>query len=286
VNVIIKGTTTGTSTDNEGSFELTVESLQDTLVFSFIGYQTQNVPFNEQTEIDVALQPQAISGAEGGVVGYGMQSKSTVTGSITSIDNTELQRSPAASITNSLSGLLPGVTLLNRSGEPGAVASEIFIRGQSTTGDTSPLVVVDGVQNPAGWERIHQNDIEDITILKDASAAIYGARAANGVILITTKRGSVGETTIDYSFNQGISQPTRTPEMANSALFAEYVNHMLVKDGQEPRYTDDEIQKFREGDDPNYSNTDWYEEVLKDYSLQSMHNLRVGGGSEEVQYSV
>src|SRR5690606_8732755 len=170
-------------------------------------------------------------------------------------------------------------TALNRSGEPGADQARVLVRGTNTTGDNSPLVIVDGVQDPPGWERINSNDIEAISVLKDASAAIYGARAANGVILITTKRGKLGKPTLSYSLNQGINQPTRLPELAGSPLFAEYVNEMLARDGQDPRYSTEEIQKFRDGTDPFYPDTDWYKEVLKDYSLQSMHNLSLRGGT-------
>ena len=126
------------------------------------------------------------------------------------------------------------------------------------------MIVVDGIQGGSGWERINPNDIESISILKDASAAIYGARAANGVILITTKRGTLGKPTINYSVNVGISQPTRLPKLADSPTFAQYVNDVLVRQGQAPKYTDAEIQKFRDGSDPvNYGNFNWYKDVLR-----------------------
>jgi TonB-dependent starch-binding outer membrane protein SusC len=286
VTVVIQGTTTGTVTNVDGNYSIEVES-GSILNFSFIGYQTYNITIQDQEVIDVELERAVTDLDELVVVGYGTQRAATLTGSIARTSDAELVASPAISVSNSLAGLLPGVVALNRSGEPGADVATILIRGQNTTGNTSPLIVVDGIQNPSGWERINQNDIEQITVLKDASAAIYGAQAANGVILITTKRGMIGEPQINYTFNQGINQPTRTPELASSATFAEYVNQMLVQEGQNPRYTDEEIQKFRDGSDPvNYPNTDWYGEVLKSYSLQSMHNLSVRGGSESVRYSV
>lgn len=286
VSVLLKGTTTGTVTDAEGNFKLSIPSGSATLVISSIGYVTQEIAVNERSVIDITLVEDIQSLEEVVVVGYGTQKKATLTGSVTSVSPENIQSSPAVNLTNSLAGLLPGLTALNRSGEPGDDEAEIFIRGRSTTGDNSPLVVVDGVQNPPGWERINGNDIESISVLKDASAAIYGARAANGVILITTKRGSTGKPTISYSFNQGINQPTRLPELASSALFAGYVNEMLVRDGQDPRYTPAEIELFKKGTDPNYPNTDWYGEVLKPYSLQSMHHLSLRGGSESVRYSL
>lgn len=284
--VVVKGTTIGTVTDIDGNYSLTVSEGAEYLVISFVGMQIQEVPIDNQSQIDVVLVEDTADLDEVIVIGYGTQRKATLTGAVTSVATEEVRSSPAINLTNSLSGLLPGLTALNRSGEPGADNASILIRGNNTTGDNSPFVVVDGVQNPPGWQRINPNDIESISVLKDASAAIYGARAANGVILITTKRGKVGKPTINYTFNQGISQPTRLPELAGSPLFAEYVNEMLIRDGQDARYSEEEIQLFRDGTDPFYPNTNWYKEVLKDFSLQSMHNLSLRGGTEAIRYSL
>lgn len=286
VSIVVKGTTTGTVTDVEGKYSLSVPGENVTLVFSSIGYVTQEIAVTGKSQIDITLQEDVKNLEEVVVVGYGTQKKATLTGAVTSVAPENIKSSAAVNLSNSLAGLLPGLTVLNRSGEPGADNATIFIRGNNTTGSNTPLVVVDGVQDPPGWQRINPNDIEAISVLKDASAAIYGSRAANGVILITTKRGKIGKPTISYSFNQGINQPTRLPELAGSPLFAEYVNEMLVKDGQAPRYTEAEIQLFRDGTDPNYPNTNWYKQVLKDYSLQSMHNLSLRGGNEAVRYSL
>lgn len=286
VSILLKGTSTGTVSDVDGNFTLNVPSGDATLVVSSIGYISQEIALDGRTTIDVTLEEDIQSLEEVVVVGYGTQRKATLTGSVTTVTPEKVKSNPAVNLTNSLAGLLPGLTALNRSGEPGEDNAELLIRGRSTTGNNSPLVVVDGVQSPPGWERINSNDIESISILKDASAAIYGARAANGVILITTKRGTSGKPTINYVFNQGINQPTRLPELASSALFAGYVNEMLIKDGQDPRYTQQEIELFRNGTDPNYPNTNWYKEVLKEYSLQSMHHLSLRGGSEKVRYSL
>lgn len=286
VSILVKGTTTGTVTDVNGSYSITPPDSESTLVFSSIGYVTQEIAVNGRSVIDLVLAEDIQSLGEVVVIGYGTQKKATLTGSVTTVNAEDVKSNPAINLSNSLAGLLPGLTALNRSGEPGADNAAIFIRGRSTTGDNTPFVIVDGVQNPPGWQRINANDIESISILKDASAAIYGARAANGVILITTKRGKTGKPTVSYTFNQGINQPTRLPKLAGSPLFAEYVNEMLMKNGQDPRYTEAEIQLFRDGTDPNYPNTNWYEEVLKDHSSQSMHNLSLRGGSESVRYSV
>jgi TonB-linked SusC/RagA family outer membrane protein len=285
-NVVVTGTTTGTITDFNGRYSLDIPQGAESLTFTFIGMEPKEVIIGTLTQIDVTMAESAIGLDEVVVIGYGTQRKATLTGAITSIKSEELTRSPVIGVSNSLSGLLPGVTVLNRSGEPGRDDAMVFIRGMSTTGNTSPLVVVDGIQGYTGWERINSNDIESISVLKDASAAIYGSRAANGVILITTKRGTVGKPTLSYSFSEGISQPTRIPEMASSDLYAEFVNDRLVMTGSQPKYTDAEIQKFKDGSDPNYPNTDWYGEVLKKVSLQSQHNLSIRGGTEDVQYLV
>ena len=284
--VVIKGTTTGTVTDIDGNYSLSISGEAEALVISFVGMGSEEIPIGNQSQINITLEEDANDLDEVIVIGYGTQRKATLTGAVTSVTTEDVRSNPAINLTNSLSGLLPGLTALNRSGEPGADNAAILIRGNNTTGDNSPFVVVDGVQNPPGWQRINPNDIESISVLKDASAAIYGARAANGVILITTKKGKIGKPTISYTFNQGISQPTRLPELAGSPLFAEYVNEMLLRDGQDPRYSEEEIQLFKEGTDPNYPNANWYKEVLKDYSLQSMHNLSLRGGSEAVRYSL
>ena len=248
----------------DGNYTLTKVPADAVLVFSFVGMRAQEIPVAGKSVIDITMQEETIGIDEIVAVGYGTQKKTTLTGSVTAVGGNKLVRSPAIGVSNSIAGLLPGVIASNRSGEPGRDDASILIRGKSTTGDTSPLVVVDGIQAFEGWEKLNSNDIESISVLKDASAAIYGARAANGVILITTKRGTVGKPTINYTFSQGITKPTRIPEMASSALFAEFVNDRLIMNGSSAKYTDEEIQKFKDGSDPvNYPNTDWYGEVLK-----------------------
>lgn len=289
VNVLLKGSTIGTVTDLEGQYNLDVADEEGILVFSFIGFSLQEQPINGRTLIDVEMTEDMQGLDEVVVVGYGTQRKATLTGSIASTDEKMIKKAPVTSLSNSLSGLLPGLTTLNRSGAPGENVSEIYIRGRSTTGDSSPLVVVDGVPDETGaWQRINQNDIEQISILKDASASIYGARAANGVILITTKRGEIGKPIFNYTFNQGFTQPTRLPEMANSWEFAEYVNqYRETMQNLPPLYSGEEIQIMQDGTDPlNFPNTDWVGTIFKDFSTQSMHNLNVRGGTENARYSM
>ncbi|MDZ7690882.1 MAG: carboxypeptidase-like regulatory domain-containing protein [Balneolaceae bacterium] len=191
VNVLVKGTTTGTSSDSEGGFELNVPSLQDTLVFSFIGYQTQEVTINGRTSIDVELQSQAVSGEELVVIGYSQRQRGEITGSVANVSGESVARSPVNNITQSIQGKIAGVIVNDRGGEPGDNNAEFLIRGQATLGNNDPLIVIDGVpREEESFANLSPNDIESISVLKDASAAIYGSRAANGVILVSTKRGS------------------------------------------------------------------------------------------------
>ncbi|MCW3091483.1 MAG: TonB-dependent receptor [Ferruginibacter sp.] len=286
-SVTIKGTNKGVTTNAKGKFSIKADN-SDVLVFTSVGFATQEKPVGDQAAMDVILQGSSAVLNEVIVnVGYGTQRKATLTGSVASVSGKELQMSPAISVSNSIAGMLPGVIALNRTGEPGLDEAEILIRGRNTTGNNSPLVVVDGVQDAPGWQQINPGDIESISVLKDASASIYGARAANGVILITTKRGITGKPIISYSFNQGLSQPTRLPKMADAASLATYTNELLVKSGSSPRFTQDEIRKFADGSDPvNYPNINWYDELLKSTTTQSRHNLSVRGGSENIKYLV
>lgn len=285
VSIQVKGTRKGVSSGPNGEFSIKAKN-GDVLIASFVSYLKQEIVIKDKNALNILLEESPSDLDEVIVVGYGTQRKATLTGSIASISNKELKKSPNTNLSNSLAGLLPGVTASNRSGEPGRDNSTILIRGKSTTGETSPLVVVDGVQGVTGWQRINPNDIESISVLKDASAAIYGAQAANGVILITTKRGMTGKPVVNYSFNQGLSQPTRIPEMAGSAVFGEFVNELLAKDKQPPRWTEAELQKFRDGSDPiNYPSVNWYDELLKKNTFQSQHSLSLRGGNDNVKYS-
>ncbi len=286
VNILVKGTTVGTISGPDGKFSLNVPEPNATLVFSFIGYGAKEVGLEGKAVLDVALIADMTNLDEVVVVGYGSQRRVTLTGSVASVSNKELSRTPTTNVTNALAGILPGVITKNTSGEPGRDDNVLLIRGRNTTGETSPLVVVDGIQGVSGWERINSNDIESISVLKDASAAIYGARAANGVILITTKRGSLGKPLINYSFNKGISSPTRLPQMADSYQFAQYVNQLDVEAGNTPRYSDSDLQKYKDGSDPNFINEDWYAVCLKKYTFMENQNINVRGGSENVKYSI
>ncbi|MBT30531.1 MAG: SusC/RagA family TonB-linked outer membrane protein [Thalassobius sp.] len=291
VSIIIKGTSTGTTTDFDGNFKIAATS-EAILQFSYIGYTPQEVTVGSQTNIQITLQPDVEQLDEIVVVGYGQQKKETLTGSISQVKGKDIVKSPQANVSNSLSGRFSGVIANNSSGEPGYDDSNIYIRGIATTGNTDVLVVIDGVPGQiGGLSRLNPNDIESVSVLKDASAAVYGSRAANGVILVTTKKGEQGKPRIDYSYNIGFNSPTRLPDMADAATFATLQNEIAYynnKDGGlNQAYTEDEIQKFADGSDPiNYPNTDWADATLKKTSLQQQHNVSVRGGSENVKYFV
>ncbi len=290
VTVLLKGTSTAAPTDVEGNYTLSVPGLEGTLVFSYIGYLPQEVPIDNRTAIDVSLQPDAKALEEVVVVGYGTQKKATVTGSVSEVEGEAVTKSPQPNLSNALAGRVSGVIINNRGGEPGYDGAEVRIRGLATTGNNDVLVVVDGVPGQiGGLDRLDPNDIESITVLKDASAAVYGSRAANGVILVTTKRGTTGKPVVSYNFNQGFSSPTRLPEFADAATYATLLNEIdyynNTAGGLNQRYTPEEIELFRNGSDPlNYPNTNWLDEVLNPVALQNRQNLSVNGGTEKVNY--
>ena len=292
VSIVVKGTSIGTTTDAEGQFSLNAPDQNAVLVFSFIGYKTQEVVVGTQTTFDIAMTSDVETLSEVVVVGYGEQKKETLTGSVSQIKGDDIIKSPQPNVSNSLAGRFSGVIASNRGGEPGYDGSSYNIRGLATTGNNDVLVVIDGIPGQlGGLERLNPNDIESVSILKDASAAVYGSRAANGVILVTTKRGKSGKPTINYSFNQGFSSPTRLPKMADAATYATIQNEIDYYNnkagGMNQHYSEEQIQRFRDGSDPiNYPNTDWAAETLKKVALQNQHNLSINGGTQDVQYYV
>lgn len=290
ISVRIKNTSTGTSTDGKGNYQISIPAANAVLQFSAVGFATQEIPVSGKTEISVTLQSDDRSLSEVLVVGYGTQKKETVTGSISQVKGADLMKSPQPNLSNSLAGRFSGVVINNRGGEPGYDGSNITIRGQATTGSNAVLVVVDGVPGQiGGLERLDPNDIESVSVLKDASAAIYGNRAANGVILVTTKKGKSGKPTISYNFNQGFSSPTRLPKMADAATYGQIMNEINYDSnpagGLNQSYTEAQLQKFRDGSDPLlFPNTDWVNTVLKKSTTQSQHSLSVNGGTDDVKY--
>ncbi len=291
-SVILKGTSTGTTTDVDGKYSLTLADGNGTLVYTYIGYIAQEIVVGNRSQIDIKLLPNNKLLDEIVVVGYGTQKKATLTGSVSEVKGADLVKSPQPNLSNSLAGRFSGFVANNRGGEPGYDGSSYTVRGFASTGNNDVLIVVDGIPGQVGGlERLDPNDIESISILKDASAAVYGSRAANGVILVTTKRGTTGKPVISYSFNQGFSSATRLPKLADAGTFATILNEIDYYNnpagGMNQFYSADEIAKFRNGSDPvNYPNTNWQKAALKNFALQNQHNLGINGGTENVKYYV
>ncbi|AEV99144.1 SusC/RagA family TonB-linked outer membrane protein [Niastella koreensis] len=288
VTVAVKGTQTTTSTDVNGKFTILAPE-NAILVFTHVNYKAQEMAVTGGN-MEITLTPANNSMSEVIVIGYNTQKKATLTGSISVVKGADLVKSPQANVSNSLAGRFSGVILNNRSGEPGYDGSGITVRGLATTGNNDVLVVVDGVPGQiGGLERLNPNDIESISVLKDASAAIYGSRAANGVILVTTKRGRTGKPSISANYNHGFSSPTRLPRMADAKTYAAISNEIAYYNnpagGMNQQYSAAEIQKFADGSDPlNYPNTDWAKATLKNSTGQDQANVSVAGGSDNVRY--
>lgn len=286
VTVLVKDTKKGATTDEKGNYTLNDVKKDAVLVFQYIGFDPQELKVEGKSSVSVVLKENQKTLDEYVVVGYGTQKKVTKTGAVSSVKGAELQQSPNVNISNSLVGRIPGIIAVNNSGEPGYDGSRIFIRGRSTLGNSNPLVVIDGFPRD-GFERMNPNDIESVSILKDAAAAIYGSRAANGVILVTTKRGKGGKPTLSYGFNQSFVSPTRLPKMADAPTYARVVNEILKYGGDAPKYTEEEINKFGDGSDPwLYPNTSWYDAAIKKISMQNRHDLSLSGGTEKMSYYV
>ena len=246
--------------------------------------QSQEIPVKGKTTFRIVLQEGNIGLDEVVVVGYGTQKKATLTGSVSSVSGDDLKKVAAVNISNTLAGKTAGVIANTRSGEPGEDGATIQIRGSGTFGSTEPLIVVDGIAD-RDFSRLNPEDIESISVLKDASAAIYGARAANGVILVTTKRGKEGKTRLSYSGRVGFSQPTRVPEMLNSYQYATYINEYQLGHGATATFTDEQIQWMQNGENPyQYPNTNWWDTVAKDWATQTEHSVSVSGGNDKVSF--
>ena len=284
-NVVAEGTTTGTITDIDGVFRLNVPA-GTKLKISFIGFETKTVA--SKNDMRVILVEDATSLQEVEVVAYGVQKKVTMTGAISSVKSEDLTRTSIGSVANILGGQMTGLTTVQYSGEPGSDVAEIFIRGKATWADSSPLIQVDGVERKQGLSEIDPNEIESITILKDASAtAVFGVRGANGVILITTKRGKEGKAKISFSTSASILSPTKLVEQANSYQYATFYNAMNRNDKTAPVFSDGVIQKFQDGSDPiRFPSIRWTDYIMGDATLQSQHNVNISGGTDKVRYFI
>ena len=305
-NVLVKGTTTGVITDLDGNFMLNAP-VGSVLEVSYIGYQSKEVKATAQSQV-IQLSEDTEVLEEVVVVGYGAQKKASVTGAVASVKGKDLKLSGSPNLTNAFAGRMPGVIANNRSGEPGADFSNILIRGKGSLNDNSPLIVIDGVANRGGLERLNPNDIESVSVLKDASAAIYGAQAANGVILVTTKKGLSSKPTITYDGSFSLSSNTRTPNLMNAYQFMVYQderkNHINRPDGSVLDYNgenpNNDPNLMNYGDYTNikggyldgtinrnkYGDTDWMRAPFRKFAPQTRHSVAIRGGSETIKYYV
>lgn len=288
VNVLEKGTTNGTTTDVDGRFSLTVLGAESILVFSFIGYVTQEIPVGNRTSFDINLAADVQSLDEVVVIGYGTQKRVNVTGSISTLDMKQLENAPLTNATQALQGV-QGVYVNQAGGQPGRDIATIRIRGQGTLNDNNALVLVNGIEYPLA--DLNPNDIESISVLKDAaSAAIYGSRAANGVILVTTKKGTQDKFTVNYNGYAGAQIVNYLPDVVKDpVLFMELRNKAMINGGRLiVDYSDELIEEYRAGmatDPYTYPNNDWFDIMFDPGPIQE-HNLRFSGGAESVTYAL
>ncbi|UII21462.1 SusC/RagA family TonB-linked outer membrane protein [Fulvivirga ligni] len=291
VNVLVKGTTIGTVTDLDGKYSLTIPDGKNTLIFSFIGYKSQEVLIDNRKEVNVQLEPDITALEEVVVVAFGEQKKQDLVASVTSIKPAEL-KVPSSNLTTAMAGRVSGMISYQPSGEPGQDNAQFFIRGVTTFGYKSdPLILIDGIESTStDLARLHPDDIESFSIMKDATAtALYGSRAANGVILIKSKEGKEGKATVSVRLENSVSMPTREVELADPITYMTLNNEaVLTRDplGQLP-YTQEKIEKTREGGNSLvYPSTDWRNELIKDYTMNQRANINVKGGGQVARYYV
>lgn len=281
-SVVVKGTTNGTITDFDGNFSLDGIKKGDVIVISYVGYQTQEIKWNG-SPLNVILKEDSKTLSEVVVVGYGTQKKANLSGSVAMVDSKELENRPIQNVSSGLQGLMPGVAITGTNGAPGQDAGKIRVRGIGTLNEAGPYILVDGIETGT-LSAVDPNDIESISVLKDAaSAAIYGSKAANGVVLITTKRGKTGQTKISYSGYLSFQNATNMIERMGSYEYASLLNQALEAEGMSKRFNDTELQKFKDGNDPLYPDTAWYDLAYKT-GVQHRHNVNINGGSENVKY--
>lgn len=303
VTVMVKNTTTGTTTDAQGHFQLSAEP-GATLVFSYLGYNTQEVAVGNKTSLKVVLQDDSQNIDEVVVVAYGTQKKASVTGSISTVQSKELKQSSSANLSTALAGRLSGLTSLQQGGgQPGKDQSTLMLRGAATLNGKTPIILIDGVPRD-NMDYLSADEVDNISVLKDASAtAVFGVRGANGAILITTKRGQTGKAKLDLNFEQSWTSFTREPERLTSLEYIDMRNQASLNDHKDAPF--DEIIRAKYADplkglDPNdpdyakkaaqmqylYPNHDYYRELIKRYTPQTRVNMNISGGTEKVKYFV
>lgn len=287
VTVTVANSSNGTITGNDGAFTINA-GIGNTLNFSTTGYVSKSVKISGPNLGVISMETDLVALDSVVVIGYGTQKKVNLTGAVSTVPVKTLQEAPVTNFSNTLAGRLPGVIAINGSGEPGEDGSSILIRGNHSLNNNAPLVVVDGVPTPSEiLERINPNDIENISVLKDATASIYGSESANGVILITTRQGSKNQAAqVTLNLNQGYNQPSRIPKMAGAIDYMEMLNEAAIYHGTTAQFSKETIEAYK---DPNrdpwlYPSTDWFNEGLKKLSPQTNGNLSVQGGTAALTY--
>lgn len=287
VNVMIKGTTQGTITDLDGKFSLPNVSGNSVLVISYIGYKEQEIKVGTRSDLSIKLQEDAELIDEVVVVGYAAQKKVNLTGSVSSVNMSDIaEKRPITNLSSGLAGMAAGISVTSSNNKPGDDNGSIMVRGQGTLNDSSPLVIIDGVES--NINAVAPQDVESMSVLKDAaSASIYGSRAANGVILITTKKGKSGKINIDYTGYASLESIGRTIDpVSNYADYMDLMNEAYVNSGQPARFSGETIDAWRNDNGQNpliYPNTNWIDEVFST-AIATNHNLSVSGGSDKINF--
>ena len=289
--ILEKGTRNGVSTDLDGNWSMKVTSADAVLLFSCLGFREVEFPASSGNIRNVTMEDDMLKLDDVVVIGYGTQTKATITGSLAVVDTKELIKPPVSSITNVLAGSVPGVATVQTTGQPGEDAADIYIRGIGSLSSSAskPLVLVDGVERD--FSQIDPNEIENFSILKDAaSTAVFGVRGANGVILITTKRGQEGRPSISVSTNTGLQQPSTMVSQVGSYEYARYWNMKMQNDGETDArkyFTDYALEAYRTGSDPLfYPDMNWKKEVFNDVFVQTKNNINISGGGKNARYFV
>ena len=287
VSVVVDGTKVGATTDIDGRFSLPM-SPKATLVVSYVGYDQMKVDVKGRTSLTIKLTPNHNALDEVVVVGYGTQKRANLTGAVSAVTSEDLGNRALTSVAAGLQGTMPGVTIKSESGRPGMDdgGTSIRVRGTGTFNNSAPMVIVDGMEST--MYDLDPNDIESISVLKDAaSASIYGSKAANGVIVITTKRGQEGPAKVTYASTYGWQRATRLTEYVNSADYAILTNEARANEGYDPMYTSEDIELFRNGTDPyGHANTDWYDLLFRGNGFQTTQNISINGGTQAMRYMI
>ena len=290
VNIVVKGQPTlGTTTDIDGNYFITVPSRSSVLVFSYMGFENEEVRVGGQININLNMKEVSTGLNDVVVVGYGSQKRASIVGSITTIQPEVLSQGTTRALSNNLAGNVAGVLAVQRSGEPGADGSNFWIRGISSFqgAGTDPLVLVDGIER--SLDDLNPAEIESFSVLKDAAAsAVYGVRGANGVILVQTKRGKLGKPTVNVHFEQSFTQPTKLPEYIGSAEYLSLLNRIALDNGQaQSPYSQETIDHYINGDDPAlYPDVNWMDLLTKDFAMNQRADITVNGGSDILRYAV